>query len=249
MRPTRWKLLKRLPRHLQFRVTWSNRTKCCRQKPSSKRICAALFHMFIGRRLLQIWHSPLKWLTMEAQHTLTLSKNPTSPLLSWRILTKVPLKNSRLMNMAACPTHKPSLRVQWRITCWCLKLILDSKHPFWWNSVPKLCRVSKRGSDSSITLLQNYINRCNSRLLSNVKWTSAPIKLASLLSHQTTKIYQDHRNSICPKEIVIFQWERKLHSKTVRQGEWQQFQHRMVALKLGTRKLPWKIISKEVSRA
>jgi hypothetical protein len=75
------------------------------------------------------------------------------------------------------------------------------------------------------------------------------IKLGYLLYHQITKIYLDHPNCICPKEIAIFQWERKLHSKTLRQGQLQQFQHRMEALKSENRKLPWRIISKEASRA
>jgi heterodisulfide reductase subunit C len=63
------------------------------------------------------------------------------------------------------------------------------------------------------------------------------------------KIYLDPPNSICPKEIVIFQWVKKLHSKTLRQGQQQQFQHRMEVQKSENRKLPWKITSKEASRA
>jgi heterodisulfide reductase subunit C len=63
------------------------------------------------------------------------------------------------------------------------------------------------------------------------------------------KIYLGHPNNICPKEIVIFQWVKKLHSKTLRQGQQQQFQHRMEALKSENRKLPWRITSKEANRA
>lgn len=182
--------------------------------------------MCIGHsRPVQTWISPLRWrrellLTMVARLTLMLIKNPTSQRLSWPTQTKLPLKNSCLMNMGACLTHKPSSKVRWRITCWCLKVILVSKHPLWWNSDPKLCKVSRKDLDLSITLLQNYIKSHNSilsRLLNNVKWTSAPIKLVSPLYHQTMKIFLYHHSIICQKEIAIFQWERKHHSKTIQQ--------------------------------
>ena len=182
--------------------------------------------MFIDHsRPLQTWISPLRrrkesLLTMVARRTLMLIKNLTYQRLSWLIQTKVPLKNSCLMNMVACLTLKLSSRVRWRIICWCLKLILGSKLPSWWNLAPKLCIVSKRDSDSSITLLQNYRNHHNSTLslrLNNVKWTNAPIKQVSPPYLQTMMIFQGHRNSICPKEIAIYQWVRKHHSKTIQQ--------------------------------